>query len=496
MNQQLIQKLKEWRSKKAKLECVGSYLILQNKTIEAIAEAMPKSREEFIAIKGLRDRKYEKYGQEILQIVEECSSNPPVEIEKLDQEKVISVGDYLILINSRINDMRASVKGEVTSINSRQGYLFFTIKDAEEDCLLECFMWDRDNKESGIEIIQGIEIVVHGFPSIYPKSGRFSFRTDAIQLVGEGILKKRYDELKKQLESEGLFALGRKKSLPNYPQKIGIITSKDGAVIHDFQSNIGRYGYKITLFDSRVEGVMAVKDLISAIRYFKDKPIDVLVIIRGGGSLESLQAFNNETLIREIADYPIPVICGIGHDKDVPLISMVADKAESTPTAVAKELNRTWDQAVEKIGYYESNIVNRFSSSLSDNNHTLSNYFLSLKNSFQTMVRKISAVDQLINNIFNRFRYILKSNFETTDQSAKNIVGSYSSRLTVCDNRLVNLLKSLQQYDPARQLKLGYSIIFSGKKVVKSINQLNKNDKIINKVSDGEITSSVEDVNS
>src|SRR5690606_8103527 len=114
------------------------------------------------------------------------------------------------------------------------------------------------------------------------------------------------------------------------------ITSRDGAVIGDFNTNVGKFGYEIIFMDSRVEGAAAIADLISAVEYFEDKDIDVLVIIRGGGSLESLQAFNNEMLIRKVANLKIPVICGIGHDKDMPLLSYVADKAVSTPTAVAQ----------------------------------------------------------------------------------------------------------------------------------------------------------------
>jgi len=122
----------------------------------------------------------------------------------------------------------------------------------------------------------------------------FSFICNAIELAGEGALKKAYEALKKKLEREGLFASERKRKLPPYPQTIGIITSKQGAVINDFLTNIGKFGFKLELIDTRVEGPMAVGDILAAIKTFKQRKIDVLVIIRGGGSPESLQAFNNE----------------------------------------------------------------------------------------------------------------------------------------------------------------------------------------------------------
>jgi exodeoxyribonuclease VII large subunit len=186
-----------------------------------------------------------------------------------------------------------------------------------------------------------MEVIVEGTPSIYIPNGRFNFGVNTIELVGEGALKMAYDKLKKKLDSEGLFDIERKKLIPELPERIGLITSETGAVIHDFLTNIGKYGFKIKFFNSRVEGQLAIKDLLSAIEYFEDKDIDVLVIIRGGGSLESLQAFNNEVLIRKIADFEKPVICGIGHDKDVPLCALVADLLVSTPTAVTTVLNRS-----------------------------------------------------------------------------------------------------------------------------------------------------------
>ena len=175
--------------------------------------------------------------------------------------------------------------------------------------------------------------------------------------MGEGALKKAYDKLKQKLEKEGLFSSEKKKPIPEFPQRIGLITSETGAVIHDFLNNLGKYGYQISFVNSRVEGQIAVQGLLLAITYFSGKEIDVLVIIRGGGSLESLQAFNNEALVRKIADFKIPVICGIGHDKDVSLASLAADKAVSTPTAVTALLNRAWEKAIHDVVALEKDLV-------------------------------------------------------------------------------------------------------------------------------------------
>lgn len=469
MNKYIIQRLKEWRVKKAREENIELYFVLQNKTIEKIAEKLPANEEEFKAIKGLGGKKYEKYGQDIISIVKECTRMELESDNSLDEKKVYSVGSFLNLINSRLSDISASVKGEISSVDIRERYLFFTIKDAKDDSCMDCFMWTRDYKLSGIELEEGLEIIIHGMPEIYKRSGRFSFRVEALELVGEGILKKKYEALKKKLASEGLFKVERKKALPIYPQKIGLITSRDGQVIYDFQNNIGKYGYKITFVDSRVEGPLAVKELISSIKYFKDKPIDILVIIRGGGSLESLQAFNNESLIREIINFPVPIICGIGHDKDVPLFSLVADRAVSTPTAVAEEINKTWDQVVEKIGYYESNIFNKYRISLSDYKNIIDQTLSQTRHYYQKMLKVFESFEQLMERVTSSYNYILRSKKEKID----------------------NYLQILEQNNPERQLKLGYNIMFFGGKVIKSINQVKRDDIIESRMSDGTITSKI-----
>lgn len=469
MNQQIIQKLKDWRNRKANSEGVDSYLILHNKTIDAIAEAVPNCKEEFIEVKGLGEKKYDKYGLEILAIIKECVGGNPETTNVIDEKKVYSVSDFLNLLNYKLYEVNTGIKGEISSIDFRERYLFFTIKDSEDESCIGCFMWAKDYELSGVQLEEGMEIIAHGFPEIYKKSGKLSFQTQAVELVGEGVLKKKYDELKKKLEIEGLFHEARKKPMPSLPQKIGLITSKDGAVIHDFGNNLGKFGYKVALYDSRVEGIMAVRDLVSAIKYFKDQPIDVLVMIRGGGSLESLQAFNNEALIREIIDYPVPILCGIGHDKDVPLFSLVADKAVSTPTATTRELNKSWEELIVRINQGEAELIGMFQRCLSNYNYLIDRSFGEIKHHYQSMIRIFESFERLIEKISTSFAFGLRRVNEKVD----------------------NINTALTQNNPERQLKLGYSITFLNGKVLKSISQTKNNDLLTTKLSDGQIDSQI-----
>src|SRR3989344_6811079 len=273
--------------------------------------------------KTIRGKKLSKYVEENLEL--------PVGLPDKQIEQPFSVSAYLDLLNIQLSEHEARIQGEISSVDIRERVVYFSIKDSIDGSVMSCLIWKRNYDFSGIEFEPGMEVILEGVPDIYKLSGRLSFKTSSVELVGEGALKKAYDKLKNKLNSEGLFLKERKKEIPELAGKIGLITSETGAVIHDFLTNLGRYGFNIRFMDSRVEGQPAVRELISAVDYFYDKDIDVLVIIRGGGSLESLQAFNNETLVRKISDFNKPVICGIGHEKDVPLASLVADKMVSTP---------------------------------------------------------------------------------------------------------------------------------------------------------------------
>ncbi len=492
MNQSVLKKLKNWRQQKADLEKCELYRVFQNKTLEDMATLLPKTKDELLAIKGIREKKFQKYGNDILAIVHECLGSKPIKSTSPEKDKIYTVSDYLDNVNYKLSEVEAKVKGEVSSVNFK-GHLYFSLKDKDDGSVLSCFMWANDYEMCGVEIKEGMELTVHGFPEIYKPSGRFNFRTSAVELVGEGALKKAYEELKKKLESEGLFEKARKKPVPDYPQRIGLITSRDGAVINDFLNNIGRFGYKISFVDSRVEGMMAVRDLIDAVKYFQDKPVDVLVIIRGGGSLEILQAFNNEALIREIIKLPMPVLCGIGHDKDIPLLSYVADKAVSTPSIVAKEINKSWERAVDRLESYETTIIAKYEGVLRDNKYKLENASVQMKEFYQSIFRRFEQCEQSLKNVFYKVSYILQKDREQLNKMPKALTYYFNKLVNYTVKVIDGYEKSLYQNNPERQLKLGYSIVTLNDRVVKSHSQVQKGDILKIKVNDGKIHSKVEE---
>lgn len=409
-------------------------------------------------------------------------------------ERIFSVATFLDLLNEGLTQFRAKIKGEVSSVDERNGHFYFSLKDRDGDSVINCILWKNSYLACGVRLKIGLEVILYGRPNVYKPTGRLSFVAETVELVGEGELKKAYDQLRLKLEKEGLFSPRRKKELPIFPERIGLITSRDGAVINDFLNNIGQFGYKIQFRDSRVEGQLAVNDLLRAVKYFEHKNIEILVIIRGGGSLESLLAFNNEALVRALADYPVPVIVGLGHDKDVPLLAEVADLACSTPTAVAHTLNSSWSQARAELQLLEKNIVGHYDRQLADLLGQPGYYASVLKNEFTKII-----------NLFHDHHFKIKS----AVQNLNYLVTNFRTNLNLAQTRLVNFFqrslhdklefinqlgKIISFHDPHHQLRLGYSLVRSKERILKSVMGVKKGETIEIILADGSLGAEIKSI--
>jgi len=538
----VLKRLREWREAEAARKGVEFFRVLSNDAVNGIAETLPTTKEALLDIKGIAEKKWQTYGRDILAIVTEetvaglfdnkqqatsnkqqgnddetfrTGSETPSGVDDdtpndgtvdgyrqngpafaqgygAAKDMIFTVADYLEILNTGLRQFEAKVIGEITSLDIRDKYIFLSIKDKKENALLSCFMWGSSYKMSGILLEEGMEVAVHGFPEMYKPSGRMTFKADSVELVGEGALKKAYDELKKKLNVEGLFAEERKKPIPEYPQHIGLITSATGAVIHDFLNNIGKFGFKISFHDSRVEGALAVKELVSAVKYFKKrKEIDTLVIIRGGGSLESLQAFNNETLVREIADCPFPVLVGIGHDKDVPLVSLVADRAGSTPTAVAKLLNSSWEQALAKVRFAEQKIFNQYSERLYEKKDILREYSDNIEEKFRRIFERFRNAEEKVKRNFVAIGSALARSKERIARSQKTLADMLTGDIRRSKEKVIYIEKMLIANNPMRQLKLGYSLAFAKGKIIRKKDDVLKGEEVSIRVGDGIIITEV-----
>lgn len=517
-----------WRDNEAAKRDVELFRILPNHALDEIVRALPRTKDELIAIKGIKEAKYREFGKIILAMVDENvgenhessvislprssaslatrgHQNSRFDLKNQSQrsnlesvqptETVFTVSTYLDIINRELYRVHARVKGEVTSIKLQGSALYLGLKDSEDESSLSVFMWARDYTLSGLELVEGMEVVVEGRSEVYKPSGRLSFRAETIELVGEGALKKAYDALKKKLDSEGLFAPEKKRPLPEYPEHIGLITSKQGAVIHDFLNNLGKFGFKVRFIDSRVEGAAAVKEILSAIKYFVTQEIDTLVIIRGGGSLESLQAFNNERVVRAIAEFPKPVICAIGHDKDIPLAQLAADLAPSTPTAATTILNQSWEEGVHAVRYFTKDIMSLYHEQLWVKKDQLQSLNEAMRIAFSGMTAIFSELTQEFFDIFIRTQRTLAKLTEKLLGLREQILARFTQILERTEVTLGEVSRMLIRENPLRQLRLGYSILSHGGKVVRGVSRLKVGQHFEARLADGTLEAQVKEIN-
>lgn len=264
----------------------------------------------------------------------------PFQLSLMPERKIWSVSD----LTARIRDLLAgefaeiSVEGEVSNAHAAQsGHLYFTLKDARAQIRCVCFRNQLMRLKFRPE--DGLHVTVRGSISVYEQRGEYQIYVEHVDPVGLGALQLAFEQLKKRLEAEGLFDADRKKPLPMLPQRIGLVTSPRGAAVRDVVRILRRRfpNLHLILYPVRVQGEGAADEIAAAIKYFNRKQLaDVLIVARGGGSLEDLWAFNEENVVRAIAACTIPIVTGIGHETDFTISDFVADVRASTPSAAAE----------------------------------------------------------------------------------------------------------------------------------------------------------------
>jgi exodeoxyribonuclease VII large subunit len=236
------------------------------------------------------------------------------------------------------------VEGEVSNLSRpASGHVYFTLKDAGAS--LRCVMWKANAARQTLALQEGLAVAVHGGIGVYEVGGQYQLYADQIRPVGEGALYQEFLRLKASLEAEGLFDVERKRPIPPFPKRVGIVTSSTGAALRDMLTALRRRLplVEVILAPSPVQGEDAPPRLIAAIRSLNklDPRPDVILLARGGGSIEDLWAFNDEDVVRAVAASGIPIICGVGHETDFTLCDFAADLRAPTPTAAAELASQT-----------------------------------------------------------------------------------------------------------------------------------------------------------
>ncbi len=236
--------------------------------------------------------------------------------------------------------MQVWITGEVSSANPHRSGLFFTLQDPDQEATLQCVVWKAYLDKLAIAPVSGEQIIVLGRIRLYPQRGQYQLVVWQVLPAGEGLRSLRYQQLRNRLEAEGLFDPERKRPLPVHPQVVGVVTSPQAAAWGDIQRTLkSRYpGLRVLFSPSVVQGEQAPESIVQAIqRIQSDARAEVLILARGGGASEDLVCFNDERVVRAIADCPIPIISGIGHQRDETLADLTADCFAHTPTAAASQ---------------------------------------------------------------------------------------------------------------------------------------------------------------
>ncbi|MGC9046832.1 MAG: exodeoxyribonuclease VII large subunit [Minisyncoccia bacterium] len=493
MNVKLLELLKNKRKEIAQRENIEIYKVFSNATLEATAEAEPKNKNDLLKIKGWGKKKIEKYGDEILAII----NNTEFITKIFSVSSLLESANYIL--QSQIG--RIKVEGEISDINLRSNFnginYYFSLKDIDQEGYgVNCFVSSYTSQRFQHLIEDGLRVIVTGHLSIW-KSGKFEFMVETIEPVGEGAIKKAFEALKKKLEQKGYFDIKRKRALPLIIQDIGLITSAQGDAINDFLSNVGNYGFNIKFLDVRVEGDYAEDYIVSAINWFnKNMPsLDVLVLIRGGGSLESLNTFNSERIADAIVTSRIPIITGIGHEKDETIAGYVSDLNLTSPTAVGNFIKQTREKLIDSVAINLNNLLTATEKILFNTNVTIDNFIqrinIALNNIFSNFYKLENIFIQKINIVFNN---IIKFK-NVVDIFENSLFNSFNNNLTIMLNKINLLNAQLLELNPQSILQRGYSIIYSRDgKIIKDINVVKINQDILIKLYKGQIESQVKKV--
>jgi exodeoxyribonuclease VII large subunit len=297
------------------------------------------------------------------------------ELNLAPERKILSVSE----LTARISNVLASqfsnlwVEGEVSNYRPAQsGHLYFTLKDAKAQVRCVCFRTQAMRLRFRPE--DGLKLIVRGSISVYEPRGEYQIYVEHIEPSGVGALQLAFEQLKKRLEAEGLFDVARKKPLPMLPRRIGIVTSPRGAAVRDILRILRRRfpNLHLIVYPVRVQGEGAAEEIVAALNYFsRKKAVDVILLARGGGSIEDLWSFNEESVARAIAACAIPVVSGVGHETDFTIADFVADVRASTPSAAAEIVVKSRLEFQKHLRELEHKISQRMRYVLLEHRHHL-----------------------------------------------------------------------------------------------------------------------------
>ena len=413
---------------------------------------------------------------------------------------------------------RVYLTGEISNFRLRPTHQYFSLKD--ENAIISATMFQSAFKKIQFRPEEGMKVLVIGKVSVFEKSGQYQINIEHMEPDGVGALYLAYEQLKKKLEAEGLFSLP-KKPIPQFPKKIAILTSESGAVIQDIQTTVARRFpiVQLVLYPTVVQGVHAVNSILKNLNLVEQEDYDVVIIGRGGGSIEDLWAFNEEPVVRRVAELSIPVISSVGHETDTTLIDFVSDMRAATPTAAAEIATPVLMEIHQQL----RNLQTRLEQALSRQLQIKRERMQALANAsiFQNPERIYQVYQQRVDQLEMRLQQIMQQSVQQKRQQlVKNQhrleLGSPSRRVQTEKQALQYLAKRLEQaqgqlmkdkkqqfqraiqqldlLSPLKIMNRGYGILQQEETIIKSVDQLEVNQELTIQLVDGTVRSKVTSV--
>ena len=388
------------------------------------------------------------------------------------------------------------LKGEISNFKGHtRGHLYFTLKD--EGSRINAVMFSTYASKLNFVPKDGMKVLVVGRVSVYEPTGGYQIYVNEMMSDGIGNLYLQFEELKKKLSNEGLFDERHKKKIPKFPKKIGIITAPTGAAIRDILSTIKRRfpSTETILFPALVQGELAAPDIVKQIKRADEYDLDVLIVGRGGGSIEDLWAFNEEIVARAIYNAKTPIISAVGHEIDFTISDFVSDLRAPTPTGAAEmavpniiDVKNFINQLNIRLNKDIENII-EFNKKRVDNLKT--SYVLS--NPLATFEIREQKLDTLIDNLNTKMKYIINLEEKKLDNIKKNYtLNNPDSFLNTYNNTYELLLNKLNLLNPLSVLSKGYSVVTKDMKVVKNIKDIKIKDNLDIRLCKGKLNVIVE----
>ncbi len=440
---------------------------------------------------------------------------------QLADENIFTVSEITSHIKNILEANISSlwIKGEISNYKKHSsGHMYFTLKD--ENSSLLCVFFRQFNNYLRFETENGMEVICYGQIKVYERSGQYQLYVNQMRPLGIGELEIAFRKLKEKLEEEGLFDEFHKKTIPEYPTRIGIVTSPTGAAIQDMKNVLSRrFPVTILLYPARVQGDGAAREIVEGIREFnKRKDVDVIIVGRGGGSIEDLWPFNEEIVARAIFASKIPIISAVGHETDFTIADFVADLRAPTPSAAAELVVPERTALLSTLESYADrmqNLLNNRVYECSSQCRELS-YRLERRHPENVLMNYSQQLDDLQMRLRDSMGYLVDIRFDLEEvkikflQSLKNsyidkntkLMNDLSAKMryamsenyTKTHDRFIDLSAKLEELNPLKILKSGYTLTKKGERILNTIKNVVVEDSLEIRFYDGTCKSTVTEV--